>query len=186
MVGESDYVSRGKPAVSTDDSSSELGLDHSYAKGRPVIKLPEPTSGYDPELVGKSPDELAEHFAHQDADRDANNIEKIMKEVPGGRAPGSHSTSSGRIRRKRSSGGGISGQNVPFDGPDVYRPHVVAGRVSAEADRALRSQPTSPGEMINLLGETLHAGVSWAQLEWTLRDLRDRKRLARQSGEMVD
>ncbi len=176
---DNDYVSRGKPAVGTDDSSTELGLDHAYTKGRPIVSLPPATTGYDPDLVGKSPTEMAEHLQRREDDRDGNNYKKLMEEVPGGKTPGSHSSSSGKRRRKQGSGGGISTQNVPFDGTGVVRPHPMAGRVSDRAKHGIeRERHTSVGEMLNVLGETLEDGVSWAQVEYTLRELSQRKRIA--------
>lgn len=178
---DSEYVSRGKSAVGTDDSSSELGLDHSYAKGRPVVTLPEQRPEPDPKMVGLSPDEFVEYLDRQEDERGSNNIEQLMKEVPGGKTPGSHSSSSGKRRTKPGSGGGISGQNVPFDGKDVSRPHVLSGRVSHRAKHGIDRQHESAGDMLNVLGEALDDGVSWAQIEYTLRDLADRKRLAAQA-----
>lgn len=184
----------------TDDSSSALGLSHS-ASGRRIfsrssftehaitraphkdaqlVVLPEPGNDCRADLVGKSPDEMAEILARTDADRDARfDTEREMQTVPGGRDPRSHSSSGGRKHSKPHPRPDFTGRPITdFEAPAKYRPHPITGRVSTEARHGLYSAGTSIGEMMNLLGETLHVGVSWTQIEYVLRELQKQQRVA--------
>lgn len=181
----------------TGDSSTALGLDHhatvrrfsrtsfaehpitrAPAKDAQLVVLPDPGNDCRADLVGKSPDEMAEIIARTEADRDENfDFKREMEQVPGGRAPGSHS--SGRSAKKPHPRPSLT--NVPIsdiEAPAKYRPHTVSGKVSTEARHALYGQAVTTGEMFDLLGETLHAGISWYQIEFILRELQAQQRVA--------
>jgi hypothetical protein len=136
-------------------------------KGRPIVALPDRSTDCDEQLVGKSPDQIVEILERRGDDRDATNVERLMQEFPG-KSDGTprSSGSSGRKNRK---------PRPPFDHTkasvrdikDVgeHRPHPIAGRVSTQALAGISkyaSRDVSIGTMLDTLGRTLHAGVSWA------------------------
>lgn len=198
------HESHGADVSNLDDASSHYGLSHSYrnrppklragempennvivtdAKGRRRMTLPETDGTCDPELYGKSPDEIAEILeSRARAEEESVNTEAIMRQYPGKPADGApHSSSGGRSIPKPKpppdfvNAGGRGGK----EDPEKFRPWTVAGRVSSAARSALEAQKprgASVGEILELLGETLHRGVTWAQIEWTLRDLMEKRR----------
>lgn len=163
-----------------DDPDAKLGLraGEKDSKGRTIATLPE-RDAYRPELDGKSPQEMAEILAREDQQRedaDANNVEALMKEAPGGR-PKRGGSRSGKRHRRKSSGGStggldettIAGGTASDDGRDeAYRPIVVSGRVSIQASesikRACERDRVSLGEMIEDLGVPFAAGASWSEV----------------------
>ncbi len=144
----------------TDDSSALLGLTHSStgepidARGRKIVALPPSTDGYRPDLVDKSPAEMAEILAADEAsraDRQSEDGERLMREVPGG-PTGAHGSSSGR-RRARKPGTYDRTEPIIASEPTELRPNVISARVSMLAYRGIyRADNPSPGEMIEVLG----------------------------------
>src|SRR5579862_3058912 len=134
----------------TDDSSTAFGMGHSatsvrrftrasfteHAITRAPIKdaqlavMPEPGNDCREDLVGKSPEQMAEIIARDEAASDARvDVAQLMQEVPGGRAPGSHS-SSGRRHSKPKPPPDFTSQpivDLNADGPREFRPHGVSG-----------------------------------------------------------
>lgn len=171
---DSEYVSRitnELPENFTDDSSAALNLDHD-PKGRKTVTLPEERPGYDPNMVDLGPGELAEYLEGRDDDRDGNNIEKLIREHPGGRPPGSHSGGGSKAPKKPRPGRDRVNSAIPFDGDaKTFRPHTLSVKISDGAKAGFDRYGPAKAEMITVLGETLHSGVSWAKVEWTLKDL---------------
>jgi hypothetical protein len=146
-------------------------------KGRPIVTLPDRNTDCDADLAGKSPDEIVEILERRGDDRDGNNVERLMQEFPG-KSDGTlgSSSSSGKRHRK---------PRPPFDHTKATvqdlrdvgenRPHPVAGRVSTQALAGIgkyASRDVNVGTMLDALGRTLHAGASWATVEFLLAELR--------------
>lgn len=177
MPGENDYVSRGKRDDFEDDSSHALGLSHGTtdAKGRTIVTLPEHRPEPDPNMVGMNPDQLNDYLEAKEDERDGNNIEKLMKEAPGGFTPGSHS-SSGSAKKPKPGSQRKSQQNDLSEGNyESYRPHTIPSKISDKALAGIRNQVVSSGIMLTLIGEMLYDGTSWAKIEFVLKGMRDRK-----------
>lgn len=151
-------------------------------KGRSTVTLPDTTGECDPELYGKSPQETAEILERRAADEHAS-TDQLMRSYPGKPNDGApHSSSGGRRHKKPGPGVDHAKQSygAPED-PAKFRPHQVGGRISTEALRAfvaLKQRGVTPGEVLNLIGEVMYAGVPWAQIEWNLRDLATGQRIA--------
>lgn len=154
----------------TDDSSGALGLSHSVTgepidgRGRRIVILPPAQSGYRPDWVGKSPEEIAQLLEAEERariEREANDVARIMREAPGGRTDTHHGSGGRRrIRRKRGSPPSYGPYGPTGEMPDL-RPMVVSGRVSHSAFAGLfETGAPSVGEMLEVLGRALHR-VSW-------------------------
>jgi hypothetical protein len=52
------------------------------------------------------------------------------------------------------------------------RPHPLAGRVSTDAIVGLKEQKVTVGSILDVVGRALHAGVTWATIEFMLHELR--------------
>jgi hypothetical protein len=146
-------------------------------KGRPLVALPERSTDCDAALAGRSPDEMVEILATRDDDRDANNIERLMQEFPG-KSDGTRrsSGSSGRKHRKpRPAFDHTKGMIQDLRDVGENRPHPVAGRISTQALAGITDQASrdvNAGTMLDAIGKTLHAGVSWATIDFILGELR--------------
>jgi hypothetical protein len=146
-------------------------------KGRPIVALPERSTDCDAELTGKSPDEIVEILERRGDDRDANNVERIMQEFPGKTdgTPRSSSSSGRKHRKPRAPFDHTKGTIQDLRDVGENRPHPVAGRVSTQALAGISkyaSRDVNVGTMLDVLGRTLHAGVSWATVEFLLAELR--------------
>lgn len=145
------------------DTSSQLNLDHDH-KGRKLVRLPDRDTNCDPDLVGKSPDQIAQILADREGarDDDANfDFEREMQKVPGGRIPGSSSSGGSSKKPKPPTDhtkGSIQDLRDVSTGAEL-KPMTVSGKVSTRAYNALRSQPESTGNIFDRLGIALAAGV---------------------------
>lgn len=159
----------------------EIAFSQPVVADRPVVALPPAAEGYRPELAGKSPDEIAEILARDEAtrdDRDSKNLDRLMREHPGGKSTSHSSGSSRRPKRPGPRPDRTKQSVVDAEIPAPYRPHCIAGRVSSHAAAGLKSQGTSVGEMMNELGEALYVGVAWYEIAQILRELAERRRIA--------
>jgi hypothetical protein len=172
---------RGRPSIAEqvgqeffDDADTVLGLRAGQMdeKGRPVVTLPQ-RDAYRPELEGKSPAEMAEILERDDEQRedaDANNIEQIMREAPGGRTKHGGSHSGKRRKRRGGSASGLDETTIAGGGiePPAYRPIVVSARVSLEGAIALKRASeqfgVSVGVMLDEIAAAYSAGVMWDEL----------------------
>lgn len=182
-----------------DDASAYYELGHGYtmsleqlhdgkyrdavptasAGGRPVVVLPPATNGYRPELVDKSPDEMAQILEREDVARDEHfDVEREMRKAPGGRVQGSHSGSSRSPKKPRPPVDHTKCSIVDIEKDAHYRPHTISGRVCTAARQGFAQQATSIGEMIDVLGETLQVGVPWTRIEYVLRGMANEQRIA--------
>ncbi len=164
----------------TDDSSAALGLDHSPvgepidARGRKIVALPPPAGGYRPDLVDLGPAEMAALIAAEEAeraDRQDDDLARIMREAPGGRTPG-HGSHGGRRRAPAPSAYDRTeqpiGANVAIEVSEL-RPNVVSGRVSMYAYRGIYGAGNpSFGEMAEVLGLAI-AATDWQTVAVALR-----------------
>jgi hypothetical protein len=145
--------------------------------GRPVVALPNPETGYDPELVGKSPDEIVAILnVRAEIAEASGSIDRMMRDYPGKSDGVPHSSSSGKRHSKPRPPCDHTKASVR-DLRDVgeNRPHPVAGRVSTQALVGINRYTTrdaSAGTMLDAIGKTLYAGVSWARIEFILTELR--------------
>ena|GEM_PF-6912545 len=155
-----------------DDASAHYGLSHAWRtgtpiddKGRAIVALPDQSTDADPELVGKSPEQIIEILERRRAERDANpNIDKLMREAPGGRTDGGGS-SGGRRRRAPAPRPDHTKQSVVEIEMRDLRPCTVAGKVSVEANEGLYGEGNpSVGEMLETIGRALSRGVRWQQI----------------------
>lgn len=142
-------------------------------KGRPIVTLPERATDCDPDLVDKSPEEMAEILASR-SEADDSNISQIMQEYPG-KSDGfkHHSSSSGKKHRKPRPAFDHTKASI-HDAADtvaVSRPHPVCGRISTEALVGLKAQTQSAGSILDVIGKALYAGASWAKIEFVVSGL---------------
>lgn len=150
------------------------------AKGRPIAVLPDTSGDCDPEIYGKSPDEIAEILERrQRAEEDHASTDAIMREFPGKGESLPHSSAGRRKYHRPKPAPDFTSRPIDdFEGPTKYRPHQVGGRVSTPARHGLLAAGTSVGEMLDTLGETLQVGVPWREIEWALKELAEKQRAA--------
>jgi hypothetical protein len=146
-------------------------------KGRPIVALPDRSTDCDEDLVDKSPDEIVEILERRSDDRDANNVERLMQEFPGKSDGVRHSSSSSNKKHRKPRPTFDHTKGAIDDHRDVgeKRPHPLAGRVSTQALAGIAkyaSRDVTVGTMLDELGRTLHAGVSWPKIEFMLAELR--------------
>ncbi len=153
----------------TDDSSAVLGLSHAAtgepidARGRKIVALP-PADGYRPELVDLGPAEMCRVLEADEearADRQAGSVERLMREVPGGRTHG-HGSGGGRHRARLVRAFDRSMEPIVAIEPADTRPITVSARVSLDAYRGIYA-PGNPsfGEMAEILGLALRV-AGWS------------------------
>ncbi len=172
-----------------DDASAHYGLGHNYRDAMPAthkerdrVTIPEHETDADPELVGKSPDEMAAileaRASHVEGCNDPNCSrcnqvnERMLREQPGGKTDGGGS-GGGRTRKKPRRAGGSTGTAMAH----VYeneierdlRPNPVSGRVSNDAYAGLGLDGVpNVGEILDMIGRALHRGTPWRHLADTI------------------
>lgn len=141
-------------------------------KGRPIVALPDTATDYDPELVGKSPEEMAEILKGRSEAEDQNTA-RVMQQYPGhSEGVRHHGSNSGKRKQKPRPRVDHTKAAIEDVGEVAEkRPHPVAGRVSTEALAGLQAQPVNVGNILDAIGRKLYAGVSWAKIEFMLGDL---------------
>lgn len=141
-------------------------------KGRLVVAMPDPTVDVDVAYTGSPDDVIASEDARATR-RDANaDIDRLMREVPGGRTEGGGS-GGGRNKRKPSPRPDRTKMNVTSIEMRDQRPCAVSGRVSVEArDGIYAPGNPSPGEMLDAIGRALRRGVPWQKIGDVIDGLR--------------
>jgi hypothetical protein len=164
--------------VHLDSHNRIAGIDEPQdERGRPVVALPDPENGYDPELAGKTPDEIVAILKVRSEMAEANaSTDRLMRQYPGKSDGAPHSSSGGKSAKKpRPPFDHTKGQVREMKDVGENRPHPVAGRVSSQAFVGITryaSRDCNAGTMLDAIGKTLHAGVSWAQIDFMLGELR--------------
>jgi hypothetical protein len=146
------------------------------AKGRASFDEPIEQS-YDAELAGKTPDEIVAILNLRSEAAEANaSTDHLMRQYPG-KSDGAPRSSSGTKAVKKPKPPFDHTKGSVRDLKDVgeNRPHPVAGRISTQALSGITryaSRDLNAGTMLDAIGKTLHAGVSWSQIDFMLGELR--------------
>jgi hypothetical protein len=186
-----DHRSTMTPAPRAEKTREQRRIEYAQRTGTPIdektrliVALPDSALDVDPELVGKSPEEVSRILAERESHRNGCNDPKCSRcsSVDERMLRGNHVTTggggSGGGRRQRRKGGGFSRTEPAMAhvyedeiGKDL-RPRNVAGRVSNEAYQALYADGNpSPGEMLEVVGRALHHGVPWQRIADAIENL---------------